>query len=117
MLSSRNVRAYIFEREQGICRCCRIRATESMHELRFRSLGGKVSRFNSVALCGDGTRGCHGFLQRLEIEWLSETPHLGADWLLQFRPKTAQASEWMRVPTDLWVCSMPGSRNDELEAC
>lgn len=117
MVSSRNVREYIFEREQGICRCCRIRAAESMHELRFRSLGGKVSRFNSVALCGDGTRGCHGFLQRLEIEWQSETQALCAEWQLNFKPLTPLAADWMRVPVFHKVCSMPGSRNHEMESC
>ena len=114
-----NVREYIFEREQGICRCCRLRRAESMHELRFRSLGGKVSRFNSVAVCGMGghANGCHEFLQSLAIDWQTETPALGADWLLQFMPKTQAAADWMRVPIGIWVASMPGGRQEEMEAC
>lgn len=57
------VRAYIFEREQYRCRCCVVRAAESMHEIHPRSLGGVVSPENSVALCGSGTTGCHGLIQ------------------------------------------------------
>lgn len=103
------IREFVFDREQGICRCCRIRRAESMHELRFRSLGGKVSKRNSVAVCGNGVEGCHGLLQRLQIDW-----HGDAQDLLQFKPKTDAAAEWMRVTVGTWVCSMPGGRNDEM---
>lgn len=109
------IRAYVFEREQGICRCCRLRKLESMHELRFRSLGGKVSKRNSVGVCGDGVRGCHGFLQRLEIAYVNDAE--GAEGLLQFSPSSKAASDWMRVPAFTFVCSLPGGRNDELETC
>jgi hypothetical protein len=37
--------------------------------------------------------------------------------LLQFMPKTQAAADWMRVKVGEWVCSMPGGRNEELEAC
>lgn len=40
------VRVYVFARERDICRCCRKRRADSRHELRFRSLGGKVTRQN-----------------------------------------------------------------------
>jgi hypothetical protein len=63
----RDVRTYVFARERGICRCCGRMAAESLHELTFRSLGGIVSKENSIAVCGDGTRGCHAKLQRHEI--------------------------------------------------
>jgi hypothetical protein len=65
----RDVRAYVFARERDICRCCRCRPATSMHELQFRSCGGRVSKRNSVAACGDGVSGCHGFAQRHEIAW------------------------------------------------
>lgn len=61
------VRRYVFNREHGLCRCCRFKVAESMHEIQARSLGGKVSKQNSIAVCGDGVRGCHGRLQRHEI--------------------------------------------------
>ncbi len=108
------IREYVFEREEGICRCCRFRKAESMHELVFRSAGGKVSKRNSVAVCGDGVRGCHGHLQRNEIRFEAFTD--GAEGLLVFQPKTSKAADWMRVLIDLTVCSMPGGRNEEMPA-
>jgi hypothetical protein len=114
MKGNKSIREYVFEREQGICRCCRIRKAESMHELRFRSLGGKVSKRNSVALCGDGVQGCHGLLQRHEIDFACDIE--GAEGLLKFQPKTQRAADWMRVTRWLVVCSMPGGRNDEMPA-
>lgn len=80
----RAVRAYVFERERGICRCCGWMPAESMHELRPRSLGGKVSRDNSVAVCGDGVRGCHGKLQRHEITYRFDR-HRSADYWIAFK--------------------------------
>lgn len=106
------IREYVFEREQGMCRCCRCRRADSMHELLFRSLGGKVSKRNSVAVCGDGVRGCHGYLQRNEIDWQGD-----AEERLSFQPLTKRAAEWMRIKLGLWIVSMPGNRNEELEAC
>lgn len=112
MKDNGKIRDYVFEREQGICRCCRIRKAESMHELRFRSLGGKVSKRNSVAVCGDGVQRCHGFLQRNEIDWCGN-----AEEQLSFQPNSKAAADWMRIKLGLWVVSMPGGRNSELEAC
>src|SRR3954451_3813241 len=80
----RDVRAYVFAREREICRCCRFRPAESMHELRPRSLRGKVSRTNSVAVCGSGTTGCHGYLQANEIRWHGDWR--GAEGTLMFVP-------------------------------
>lgn len=112
------IRAYVFGREEDICRCCRIRRAESMHELVSRGRRGKVSKRNSIAVCGTlvGTEPCcHTYLQLNQIDWKG-TPE-GAEGLLQFRPTTPKAAEWMRVARYLWVCSMPGSRNAELESC
>lgn len=111
MKDNGKIRAYVFAREQEICRCCRLRRAESMHELRFRSLGGKVSKRNSIAVCGTGTTGCHGFLQAWQISWVGD-----AQDLLQFRAKTEVAAEWMRVSVDQWIASMPGGRNEEMPA-
>src|SRR5688572_25410915 len=65
------VRPAIFERAQGWCECCRIRPATSMHEDRPKSLFGNrndaISEENSYAVCGTGTTGCHGHLQRHEI--------------------------------------------------
>jgi len=80
----KNVRAYVFEREKGICRCCGSMAAESMHEIVFRSQGGTVSPENSIAVCGDGVRGCHGKLQRHEIKVRMGSKRLGAEGFLAF---------------------------------
>lgn len=72
----------MFERENYRCRCCGARA-ESMHEILPRGRGGKVSRENSVALCGDGVRGCHGKCQRYEIRIIGND----AEGELQFVPR------------------------------
>lgn len=89
------VRDYVRGRERGRCRCCRKRPGESMHELRPRSLGGKVSRTNSVWVCGDGVRGCHGLLQRREVRVLQS--HGGAEHTLIFEPTTRAAEDWLGI--------------------
>lgn len=45
------------------CRCCGARA-DSLHHLVSRSRGGDDVADNLVPLCGDGTRGCHGSIER-----------------------------------------------------
>ena len=92
------VREYVIGRERGRCRCCRKRLGESLHEIVFRSQLGKVSKANSVWVCGDGVRGCHGLLQRHQIEVYGvgyDTPH--AERTLVFRPVTLTAQEWLDV--------------------
>ena len=91
------VRVYVFGREREICRCCRFRVAESMHELRFKSLGGKVSRRNSVAVCGSGTTGCHGYLQEHDIDWDEMDENRRAEATLHFIPVTEYAAEWLRI--------------------
>ncbi len=100
-----DVRDYVFARERGICRCCRAREAHSMHELRFKSLGGKVSKMNSVAVCGSGTTLCHGLLQRNAITW--EGTERGAEDSLLFRPKTDAAAEHMKLKIGEGIVSPP----------
>lgn len=63
----RVTKAAVFARDKGKCRVCGDVAHE-MHELRFRSLGGKVSLENSVAVCNFRGRNCHRLLQTLCID-------------------------------------------------
>jgi len=63
---SKAVKRAVMERDQHRCRVCG-HAAQSVHELRFRSLGGVVSLDNSIATCGSGTTKCHGKLQRHEL--------------------------------------------------
>lgn len=93
----RKVRIYVFARERDRCRCCRVRPAESRHELRFRSLGGKVTRENCVAVCGSGTTGCHGYLQAHAIWYAFEHPALGAEATVIFTPTTTAAADWLKV--------------------
>lgn len=107
------LRMYVMGRERGICRCCMFRAAESMHELRPRSIGGKYSRRNSIGVCGDGVRGCHGMLQRHEIAWSDDGR--GAEGALLFVPKSEGAAEWMRLPIRQGIESRPGSQRETSE--
>ena len=84
-LTITEVRAYVFEREKGICRCCGYMAADSMHEIIPRSLGGEVSKENSIAVCGDGVRGCHSKLQRHEITVRMHSKRRGAEGFLAFK--------------------------------
>lgn len=118
MKDTGKIRSYVFAREGEWCRCCRLRPAASMHELIPRGRGGKVSKRNSIACCGQlvGTEECcHTYLQQSEIKW-SGGPD-GAEGLLRFIPTTQKSADWMRVAIDFNVCSMPGDRNSELEAC
>lgn len=90
----RETRAHVFHREQGICRCCRRRAAQSMHELV--TAGAMGSRWkattpeNSVAVCGSGTTGCHGLLQQHRIAWEGN-----AEQQLTFTPQDERAAAWL----------------------
>lgn len=117
MKDNGKIRAYVFAREQRICRCCRLRHAESMHEIVPRGRGGKVSKRNSIAVCGRlvGTEECcHTYLQQNEIG--VEMSAEGAEGLLSFRAQSDAAAEWMRIEKGLWVASMPGGRNEEMPA-
>lgn len=85
------VRLAVFDREQATCRCCGIRIAESMHEIVPRSLGGKVSLQNSIAVCGSGTTKCHGLIQSHRILVIGRD----AEQTLTFSPATQQARDWM----------------------
>lgn len=102
------VRTYVFGRERGLCRICRIRPADSMHELVPRSVGGKVSKRNSVAVCGLGTTGCHGLIQAHQIQW-AEHYGIGAQGPLTFTPISQTAADWLRVKVGERIESLPMS--------
>jgi hypothetical protein len=78
------VKAAVFKRDYGLCRCCRAHATE-MHELRFRSLGGPRSLYNSIAVCTAlGGNNCHRMLQTLVIGYEFVKPQDGANGPIRF---------------------------------
>jgi hypothetical protein len=67
------VRAKVFDGGAATrCACCLSRLAQSMHEDKPRStFGGNVFKAvtveNSIPVCGSGTTGCHGFLQKKQI--------------------------------------------------
>ena len=85
------VRVAVFDRDDGRCRCCRIRVADSMHEIRPRSLGGRVCLENSIALCGSGTTGCHGLCQSHRVLSLGRD----ANHALTFQAATQAAKDWI----------------------
>ena len=73
-------RRIVAERSGGVCELCGVRPAESVHHRWKKGQGGPWSPSNCVATCGDGTRGCHGWIES----------HPGAAGVLGFhlRPKT-----------------------------
>jgi hypothetical protein len=101
---TKDVRSYVFARERNVCRCCRCRPAESMHELRPRSLRGTVSRKNSIAVCGSGTTGCHGYLQQHKIA-VGYDAVTGAEGTLIFTPETEQSAEHLKIALGAQIVS------------
>jgi hypothetical protein len=83
----------LFSDESKPCLCCQRRRAESMHEVESAGAVGSrrkaTSVTNSIPVCGDGVRGCHGRLQRYEIR----ARHYDGAWL--FVPQTQEAERWM----------------------
>lgn len=107
-------RVFVFGRERGICRCCRRRRAESVHELRFRSLGGKVNKRNSVAVCGSlvGVEpSCHTYLQANQITY---EPRDGANGTLYFTPTDQKRADWLRIKVGERIESAPMSHYEEM---
>lgn len=107
------VRNYVIGRERGRCRCCRFRRGESMHELRSRGAGGKVSKTNSVWVCGQLGNGpeCHGQLQRAEIRVL--VSQRGADGTITFWPQHQKNADWLRIKLSDCIESGPMSTYED----
>ena len=92
------IREYVFARERGRCRCCRRRTAQSMHELVSRGAGGKVSKRNSIAVCGQLGNGheCHGLLQAKRITFTMSDSR-GAEASIYFMPMDQRARDWMKL--------------------
>lgn len=79
----RTVKAAVFARDHGCCRVCGRKAYE-MHELRFRSLLGKRSLENSIAVCDFRGNNCHWLLQRHIISYAFVDQDAGANGVIVF---------------------------------
>lgn len=56
-------RKLVAARSGGRCEMCGLVRAESIHHRRKRSQGGPWTASNCVHVCGDGTRGCHGWAE------------------------------------------------------
>lgn len=104
-----DTRDYVFARERNICRCCRFRPAQSMHELKPKGAGGKVSRKNSIAVCGELVGvdpSCHTYLQNHQIDAGFQASY-GAEGELFFTAKTQAAADWLRVQVGEQIESRP----------
>lgn len=61
-------RALLAERSGGWCEACGLVRAQSVHHRRKRSQGGPWTASNCVHVCGDGTRGCHGWAEANPLE-------------------------------------------------
>ena len=103
------LRMYLVGRERGICRCCLLRACEHMHEILFRSLGGHMTRRNSVMICS----GCHSLIHAHEIDAAIVDQRRGSEGPILFIARTDAAAAHMRVTLNHALESKPGSQRDE----
>ena len=86
----------VAERSMGICETyipdvCMGRAM-TMHHRRKRGQGGPWSPSNLLAVCGDGTRGCHG--------WIEANPKLARAaglWLFAGDGEPNSRKAWLRT--------------------
>lgn len=93
-------RELVAERSGGLCERCGRRG-ESVHHRVNRSQGGPWSGSNCVHLCGDGTRGCHG--------WVGANPLAAAHDGFHVLPKTDPAAVPLRSIHGLVLLADDGS--------
>jgi hypothetical protein len=98
-VNEKEARAIVRERAFGICEVyipgiC-TGQVNTMHHRRKRSHGGKWAPSNLLALCGDGTTGCHG--------WIEGHPKLAQAsglWLMSGDGEPYARKVWMRTYND-----------------
>jgi len=76
-----SVKNAVWKRDRAACRVCGKPADE-MHELRFRSLGGRRSLENSIAVCTFRGNNCHRLLQShaIHVEGANANQRLVFTW-------------------------------------
>ena len=77
-INEKKCRKIVTERSEGFCERCCYGAALTVHHRKKRSQGGLWSPDNCVAVCGDGVRGCHG--------WIEHNPNDAADEGFHVRP-------------------------------
>lgn len=71
-------RRIVWARSDRWCEVCGIAVADSIHHRWKKGQGGPWSPSNCIAVCGDGTRGCHG--------WIEHNPNAAAAQGLHLRP-------------------------------
>ena len=69
-----SVRGIVFNRAEGMCEKCGGRG-QSIHHRKPRGAGGtKIADVasNLLLLCGSGTTGCHGWVERNRVQALAD---------------------------------------------
>lgn len=78
-------RAVMFERARGCCEVCGCRLREkgwNAHHRAGRGMGGtrrEVTCADGLVVCGSGTTGCHGLIER-ERKWALDNGFLVSRW-------------------------------------
>lgn len=74
-MNEKRCRELVFHRAAGLCERCG-RQGNTFHHRKNRSGGGGWDCANIVYLCGDGTRGCHGWVTTHPAEASKEGFHV-----------------------------------------
>ena len=91
-------RSVVLARSGGRCERCN-GIGKSYHHRKKRSQGGEWSAENVVLLCGDGTRGCHG--------WVEHNPNAAEAEGLHVRPWESSDAVPVKYRRTEWVVLLP----------
>lgn len=62
-MNETKARRLVYERSGGVCEVCAVRRGESWSHRLPKGAGGPWTPSNGLHTCGDGTRGCHGWIE------------------------------------------------------
>lgn len=116
-MSEQSCRLIVNERAAGRCEVCG-RPGESIHHRVKQGQGGLWEPSNTVRLCGDGTRRCHGWIEQHPNHakalglWLHSraTP---ADWPMYVRPAMFPRGWWKADNDGMWIPAPPPDGYEE----
>lgn len=108
-MNEKQARTIVKVRSDGICEAyirevCTYRS-QSVHHRRKRGQGGRWEPANLLAVCGDGTHGCHGWIEshpklaRAAGLWLftgDGEPDARKAWLRTYN----EAKDWVLLDND-----------------
>jgi hypothetical protein len=104
MTSEAAGRRIVAQRSAGRCERCGLPGPTTVHHRVKRRRGGTWAPANLLALCGDGTTGCHGWV---EAHPLNAQAH-GLDLPTGTDPTTAEAYLWTVNGAAWWLLTDDG---------